>query len=277
MNAFINPIPAIAAAASNCKVIIHSHSTQNGRGGLLGKLIHKLNKQLFLKDNFIRLSCSKAASMWMFGNKDSQNISNAVDTNKYIYNESIRNRLRSKHNLSNEYVIGQVGRLIPLKNQAFSIRLLANIIRLHPDINAKLMLVGDGSDKEKLISLARSLKISDNIIFTGNVHNANEYYSVFDSFIMTSLFEGLTYAAIEAQTAGLKSIMSDTISKEVNITDSVDFLSLAKPELWVEQLYLNSLKYDRNIISQKVIGSAFDLNVMVKSMENIYCKSNNLN
>ena len=48
-----------------------------------------------------------------------------------------------------------------------------------------------------------------------------------DVFVFPSLFEGLPLVALEAQASGVCSVMADTISKEVKITDAVTFLPLA--------------------------------------------------
>lgn len=271
MNAFINPLPAIVAGGANCRVIIHSHSTRNGRGGAMGKLLHKLNKMCFLRDKFIRLACSSEAGRWMFGSHDFQMIPNAIDTAIYRFNEAYRHNIREKYGLTNEYVIGQVGRLISLKNQRFSIGLLAKIRKEHPELDAKLMLVGDGPQKEGLVSFARQLHVEEAVIFTGAVHNINEYYSAFDSFIMPSLFEGLALVAVEAQASGIHCVISDTVTREADITGSIKFLPLSLEDTWLECLFNFSIPYDRSIIADKVCGSEFDHSVMVKKMQRVYC------
>ncbi len=270
MNAFINPLPAIVASSFDCKVIIHSHSTQNGRGGFVGKFVHRINKAMFLKNKFIRLACGQDAGKWMFGNKDFKVINNAVDTSKYAFNVSSREKIRNSYGITDEYVVGQVGRLLAIKNQVFSLNMFSSLKKTYPDLRVKLMIVGDGPDKEMLKALSDNLGIGRDVIFTGAVHNVNEYYSAFDSFIMPSLFEGLTLAAIEAQTAGLKSIISSTVPKEVDITNCVDFLPLSQSDKWVKRIYENSLLGDRPGIAKRVVGSKFDLSVMVEDMSRVY-------
>ncbi len=270
MNAFINPIPAIVVSRQECKVIIHSHSTSNGKGGFIGKIIHHVNKTLFLKSHYVRLSCSDDAGKWMFGRKSFKIISNALDPLLYQYNESYRQCLRGELNLSEGFVIGQIGRLIPLKNQAFSICLLKTLREQASELNAKLVLIGDGPLKVELQELATRLGIGKYVIFTGNVHNANEYYSAFDTFILPSLIEGLALVAVEAQANGLKTIISDALPHELDITGSVSFISLNKPDEWINQLIENAKEYNRHTIADKVKGSPFDINVMVKTLENIY-------
>lgn len=271
MNAFINPLPAVLAAG-NGKVIIHSHSKQNGRGGVCGKLIHYFNRSIFLKSSFERLSCSEDASVWMFGNKGSKMIYNAVDIDKYSYKEKYRDAIRSRYSIKNEFVIGQVGRLIGIKNQAFSIRLLSKLRQKYSNLNVKLMLVGDGEDKEMLEQLADELNIAESIIFVGPVHNANEFYSAFDLLIVPSVFEGLAFVAIEAQAAGLRCVLSDAIPIEANASGQAQFCSLDDPDKWMEVIYGCCLSYDRSQIAQKIIESNFNLTRMVLSMVSVYNK-----
>lgn len=270
MNAFINPMPAIIASRFPCRVIIHSHNSQNGRGGMMGKLLHRLNTKLFLKKDFIRLSCSELASKWMFGKKGSTMIYNAINVDKYAFNHSARLRIRSQHGITNELVIGQVGRLIELKNQQFSIRLLSELHKNKPELHAKLMLVGDGPDLKMLQTLATDLNVADSVIFTGPVNNVRDYYSAFDVFIMPSYFEGLAYAAVEAQAAGLECLISDGVTKQVNITDTVKFLPLKEQGRWLQDINSIDNSTFRPIISDRVKKSRFNLSGMVQTMEAIY-------
>lgn len=269
INAFINPIPAIVASRFDCNVIIHSHNTKNGKGGIIGKLLHHLNKSLFLKQKYIRLACSDLAGEWMFGKKSYTMIPNGVNISKYKYDEINRNHIRKKYNIGDAFVIGHVGRLLQLKNQSFSIKLLAKLRERHPQLNAKLILIGDGPMKDDLISLTIKYNVRDHVIFTGVIDNVNEYYSTFDVFVMPSYFEGLAFVAVEAQASGLKSFISSTVTREINITDSVTFLPISEVEPWVDAI-ANNIDYDRNKIASKFIKSPFNSTVLAQKMSAIY-------
>lgn len=269
INAFINPIPAIVASKFDCKTLIHSHSTKNGKGGLMGRLLHQINKSLFLKNNYIRLACSDLAGKWMFEKKSYTIIPNGVDPIKYKYDETIRNEIREKYNIGDAFVIGQVGRLIELKNQSFSIKLLAKLRERYPQLNAKLILIGDGPMKEDLLSLATKQNVKDHVIFTGVIDNVNEYYSAFDIFVMPSYFEGLAFAGVEAQASGLKSFIANNVTRELNITDSVTFLPISDLEQWIEAITCN-IDYDRHKIASLFIKSPFNSTVLAQKMSTIY-------
>lgn len=76
-------------------------------------IFHFLAKKILLKsNNFKRLACSDLAARWMF-NK-SQNITilkNAIDLDKFTYNENARNKIRNQLRIDNKIVLGIVGNM----------------------------------------------------------------------------------------------------------------------------------------------------------------------
>lgn len=93
-------------------------------------------------------------------------------------------------------VIGHVGRLDEAKNQMFLLELFKDYQKINS--NSKLVLVGDGELKEKIINKIEELKISDKVILLGVRKDVNKLYSMFDIFIFPSLFEGLRYCFIRS-------------------------------------------------------------------------------
>ena len=92
-------------------------------------------------------------------------------------------------------------------------------------------------------------------------------------FLLPSLFEGLPIVTIEAQTSGLKCILSDNIDKNTNITDNVIFLNINDTELWKNTIakVINS-NYKRENMKEKIITAGYDLNTEIKKIEGIYSK-----
>ena len=73
-----------------------------------------------------------------------------------------------------------------------------------------LVLVGDGELRASLESCAHDLDITDHVFFAGFVPQANHYMSAFDALLLTSRKEGLPYAILEAQSAGVPVLASRT-------------------------------------------------------------------
>lgn len=270
MNAFVNPIPAIVASKFPNKVIIHSHNSLNSSGGEIAKLVHKVNKTFFLRKKFARLACSDLAGRWMFGNKPYSVVNNAVDLSRFKFNEQTRQELRHQLGINDEFVIGHVGRFVEQKNHKLLLKIFAHYRLEYPADNAQLVLVGDGPLFEPVKALAEELKIADSVCFIGSTDSPEKYYNVFDCFLFPSLFEGLAFVAIEAQANGLPIIASDNVTREINISNSVQFIELSESlDFWCKSMNGTRL-VQRSQIASKLINSKFDLHTMVEQMSIIY-------
>jgi glycosyltransferase involved in cell wall biosynthesis len=73
----------------------------------------------------------------------------------------------------------------------------------------KLVIVGDGDEKDKLTALADSLGISESVVFAGETGNVAEYYKKASFFVMSSMHEGLPVVLIESLFYGLPAISYD--------------------------------------------------------------------
>ncbi len=93
-------------------------------------------------------------------------------------------------------VLGTVARLHRQKGIPFLVQAMARISKELPD--AVLLIVGGGPQEEKLKSLIRDLALDEKIIFLGEREDAMEILSLFDIFILPSLWEGLPYVLMEA-------------------------------------------------------------------------------
>lgn len=100
-----------------------------------------------------------------------------------------------------EKEIVSVGRLMPQKNHIMLIRAFANIHQQYP--NYKLTIYGDGPERSKLIELAKDLNLSDYISFPGNVKDVHERILSSEVFVLSSDYEGMPNALIEAMCLGL--------------------------------------------------------------------------
>lgn len=235
-----NPLPVFLARKNNVqRIIVHAHSNSTIKG-IARLLLHRLGKSYCDKAATLRLSCSHTASKWLFNfeNKSSPLvvIPNAIDSQKYCFSQEDRTKLRKLYRITDdEFVLGSVGRLAPEKNNFFMLDILYNLLK--KGITAKLILVGDGGLRPKIENRIRELQIENNVILAGTVIDPNKYYSAFDCFLFPSSFEGFGISALEAQSCGLKCFCSDSLSKELNVTNTIRYLSLSSgAEHWAEKI-----------------------------------------
>jgi L-malate glycosyltransferase len=103
------------------------------------------------------------------------------------------------------------------------VRIFANI---HNEISAKLLMIGDGPERNKAENLARELNISQDVRFLGKLEAVEEVLSVADLFIMPSEKESFGLAALEAMACEVPVISSNTGGiPELNVQGETGFLS----------------------------------------------------
>lgn len=266
-NALIYTIPLILAKKHgiSCR-ILHSHNT-NTYAGILGRIVHVANR--FMLDRWATdlLACSKPAAFWMFGRRAYTLVNNGVDLETYRYSSNARDCIRHLLGVSNELLIGHVGRFLPSKNHPFIIEVFAEVLKLQP--NAKLLLIGEGKMSPAIQNRIKDLGIADKIYCTGVVTNVQDYLSAMDVFFFPSLYEGLPLALIEAQANGLPCVISKTIPQDVIISNNVYTLALdVSPKTWADHL-LNAAEGNR-VIPQNDKLLAYDIREITRRISLFY-------
>ena len=100
------------------------------------------------------------------------------------------------------FVIGNVGRLHPDKDQATLLRGFAKALPSLPQ-NSQLVILGKGSLEQKLKALALELGIGSQVLFLGQVAQASLYFKAFDVFALSSDHEPFGMVLLEAMVAGV--------------------------------------------------------------------------
>ena len=253
------------------KSIIHSNNSENMAGVFHG-LIHFINKKRIekLATNF--WACSKEAGEYFYNSKTINSekfkiINNAIDINKFKFNIKIREKVRKELSVNDKFVLGHVGRFHFQKNHKFLIDIFFESQKRYPQ--SILLLIGEGELEPEIRRKVFEYNISDKVIFLGVRHDVNELMQAMDCFILPSVFEGLAFVGIEAQAAGLQLVISNTISKEINITDLVHTLSLKKDaNEWAEFiLSLKDFKHKNKL--NKIVEAGFDITTEAKKIEKI--------
>lgn len=135
--------------------------------------------------------------------------------------------------------------------------------------NSILLLVGDGDLRSAVEEKVRNLGLSENIKFLGVREDISNLMNAMDLFLFPSLFEGLPVVLIEAQAAGLNCIVSDSITKESDVTGRLEFISLQNsPDYWANIIL--SKTYEHYDTSKLLRESGYDTNSMASWLENYY-------
>lgn len=254
--------------------IAHSRSAGTAPG-LKGMATRWLRRSLKRRAD-ICLACSKEAGEAVYGKKWVEQgrvevIPNAIAADKYVYDEKERRRLRAELGLENRLVIGHVGSFRAAKNHTFLIQVFAKLHEKRPD--AVLLLLGAGELLEEIRRQVAEAGLEDAVRFLGNRADVSPYYQAMDYLVFPSLYEGLPGTVVEAQTSGLKCLISDKISREVCLTELVTVLSLERsPEEWAEQI-LRGCEYERKDRLARVKEAGFDIGAQLERYKRLYRKN----
>ena len=254
--------------------ICHSHNT---KVELDWKFPIKIVCKQLLPNNMTHhFACGIEAARGYFGDAvvragNYTLIYNAIDVEKFTFNKNTRDSIRAQYNLENKKVIGHIGRFMTQKNHDFLLTIFSEIYK--KDNNVVLVLLGEGELEAKIKNKACKMGISDRIKFMGSVSNANEWYNAFDLFLLPSLHEGLPLVGVEAQANDLPCIFSDTISKEVALTNKTQFVSLQAPTSEWADIVLEKMKNDvRRDNTQLMTEKHYNIATEAKSLQNYYLK-----
>ncbi|WP_170959562.1 glycosyltransferase family 1 protein [Priestia megaterium] len=256
--------------------VVHSHNTKQG-GSPLHKYTHKFNK-LFIKSIATHhFACSKLAAQWLYPQKqyksnDFKLINNAIDTENFIFDEKTRALTRLDLGISNRFVLGHIGRFNHQKNHDLLIDIFKEVHDRNP--SALLLLVGDGVLRSDIEEKVRKLGLSEDVLFTGIRADIPQLLQAMDTFVMPSYHEGLPVTLIEAQASDLPCVLSENITKEVEILNTVRWCSLTDDlSVWAENILSFEKDYVRGNKKKEIVDAGYDAENLVLELEKVYSYS----
>lgn len=255
--------------------IIHSHNSGNQhKVGLVRKLLVRFNKMLLKLSAPLYCACSEKAGKWMFGEKQQFTvIHNAIDTEKFTYNLKIRSEVRKQLDVENCFVLGHVASFCYQKNNEFMIDIFNEVHNLQT--NTRLLLIGDDINGDHAViesckSKVNKLGLEKYVQFLGMRTDVPDLMQAMDCFVLPSRFEGLPFVGIEAQASGLPCFFSDTITKELEITNLCHFIRLDKSAKEWAKVILENSPIERRDMSKDISDAGYDIKTEVKKIEKIY-------
>lgn len=251
------------------KTIIHSHSTSNGSG--VSAVVKRLMQYPLRHQADYLMACSNEAGQWLYGKKACTQpnyifVPNAVDVEAYRFSEETAQLYRAEFGLQDKFVVGHVGRFHEAKNHMFLLDVFAEVSKRRPD--AMLLLVGDGELRPDIEAKIRQLQLEDRVILTGNRSDVPQLLWAMDVFVFPSAWEGLPVTVVEAQAAGLPCLISDRITKDVDISELVECLPVTDTAVWAEAILQRPP--ERMDVTQKIKLAGFDVSDAAAKLTEFY-------
>ena len=208
-------------------------------------------------------ACGTDSGVYFFGKRRWESrgrlIHNAIEVERFRYQEELRARMRREAGLGDAPVVGHVGRMNVQKNHKRLLEIFAELSRRMPEV--QLVLIGIGELEQAVRQQARSLGVAERVHFLGLREDVYAWYQAMDVFLMPSLFEGLPVVGVEAQASGLPCVFSDAVTEEVVLLrDSCRIPLHASNAQWADTLEkLLGTVHDRTRGAAQVAQAGFDI------------------
>lgn len=201
-------------------------------------------------------------------------IHNAIDLQSFNKDKDSQ-VLRKEFNLNKEdFVVGFVGRLSKEKNIETSLFAIRKVI--NSPKNIKFLIVGEGSQKERLRRISEKLNIDNQVIFAGYQNDVKKIYSILDLYVSSCIKEGLPNSILEAQSIGIPCIATDIGGNNDIIKDGLNGFLIKPKDYETLSKRIITLLEDRSLANnfviegQKIISDNFSIQKRIEKLENLY-------
>lgn len=197
---------------------------QHGLGDF-DRLLRCLVTKTLLRPNFKTVGVSRAVCDYLincragFNPENTIQINNAIDVERAEKIQLMRKDARDALGLDTDaYILGCIGRLVPVKGHIFLIEAFSRIKNDHPAV--QVAIIGDGRSRQVLENAIEQYGVQGRVHLLGARDDALQYVRVFNAFVMPSTTEGLPLALLEGMSGHLPVIGSNIDSLKPILEDS---------------------------------------------------------
>lgn len=251
---------------------------QNPEIGFLKNKVFNIIEKLLEKITTKTINVSK-------GEKDFAINNRIGNLNKFVVvyngiNEShyTRNYIETKKLnlgfLKDDFIIGTTVRMEKQKDPFTFVNIALNLIKKYD--NVKFVYIGDGELYNKVNELIKKNNVKDKIKLLGFRKDASDLVSIFDIYMITSLYEGMPYSLIEAISQSKPILASDVIGNNEVVKNDFNGLLFEKKNIKQAVSFLDDMINDSNKLNMyannsfKLFKEKFMLNSMLKNTEKVY-------
>ena len=247
--------------------IAHSHNSTCSN-----MKVHRLLNPYFRTVYTKALACGQLAGNWLFGENNFEVLPNGFHTDGFVFSKKNRDAVRNELGVKKQLLIGHIGRFNEQKNQEYLLDIFKEVAAVRDD--ALLLIVGTGPDEENIKSRVKEHPYKNRIILYGETDNPTALYSAMDIFVFPSRYEGLPIVLLEAQISGLPCIVSDKVTREVDLGD-INWQSINDdPKQWAKAILSVECRLEMKRIAyredhlEKI--QSYDITQSVKQLDKIY-------
>lgn len=252
------------------RFIVHAHrsiSYYAGEVPVKEKIKINFNQMLNNFSSDQKVSCGKNASLYYFGKaslqrKEIMHIPNSIELDKYLinFNEEQIAILKNENGIPNDkFIVGHIGRYDDNKNHSF----LLDIIKKMKEKNMPFfwIFIGSGKKFDIIRNQIKNENLEDYVLVLGRREDAHLFYQIMDVFVLPSYSEGMPTVCVESQASGVPCVVSDTITKEIDMgLGMVEFSPVNDIEKWLVSIQTSAQKKspEKTIIKSKLVEHKFD-------------------
>ncbi len=197
-----------------------------------------------------------------------------------IFVERVREQMRFREEARSELgvrpetvVVGTVANLRP--NKGYPVLLKAAGVLLAKGLPVRFVAIGQGHLEQEVRRMHRSLGLGDGFVLMGYREDATRLMAAFDVFVLTSLYEGLPLAVMEAFSLGLPVVASAIPGIREEIQDGREGILVppGRPEAFAEALSELVRDPERRALMSKEArerAGAFDIRIAARRIEDLY-------
>lgn len=216
-------------------------------------------------------ACSRLAADFLFGGQIPKDkiviMPNAIELDRFAFNQQIRDEYRKEYGLENCFVIGHAGRFEYQKNHEFLVDVFAFVSKVID--SARLVLLGDGRLLSEAKQKVKEYGLEEKVLFLGYRTDISNWYQVMDVFCLPSRFEGLGIVLVEAQAAGVPCVVSEVIPEEVQVAQEITRLPM-DIEQWVQRIMKYTNYFERVNNQSRLSAAGYDIRHQIRVIENYY-------
>ena len=191
-----------AARLAKVPVVVHTehgkHFGESRRLRVLGRIGVRYADRVFTVSDDI---AQEAFRLKVFSPGSTRTVINGIDVERFARPIDVSGLRRELGLKEEDFVAGTVARLSPVKDQKTLIGAFA-LMRQRVG-GAHLVLVGDGPSRGELEAMVDSTGLNGSVHFVGAQDDVAGYLQLFDTFVLSSLSEGIPLVILEAMAAGV--------------------------------------------------------------------------